>query len=155
MIADVPLGAFLSGGIDSSAVVAAMAEASSGPVKTFSIGFDNDAFDELPHARRVAELFGTDHHEFVVRPDAIAIVPKLVRHYGEPFADSSAIPSFYLAELTRRQVTVALNGDGGDESFGGYTRYVANRLASRLDHVPVAAASWRCRGRAPSGGVAS
>jgi asparagine synthase (glutamine-hydrolysing) len=136
LIADVPLGAFLSGGIDSSAVVAAMAEASTSAVKTFSIGFDNDAFDELPHARRVAGLFGTDHNEFVVRPDAISIVPKLVRHYGEPFADSSAIPSFYLAELTRRQVTVALNGDGGDESFGGYTRYVANRWASRLDHIP-------------------
>lgn len=136
MVADVPLGAFLSGGIDSSAVVAAMAEASSSPVKTFSIGFDSDAFNELEHARRIAELFATDHHEFVVRPDAISVVPKLVRHYGEPFADSSAIPSFYLAELTRREVTVALNGDGGDESFGGYTRYVANRLAGRLDGVP-------------------
>ena len=136
LVADVPLGAFLSGGIDSSAVVAAMAEASSSPVKTFSIGFDDDAFDELPHARRVAELFATDHHEFVVRPDAISIVPRLVRHYGEPFADASAIPSFYLAELTRSHVTVALNGDGGDESFGGYTRYVANRLAGRLDVLP-------------------
>ena len=130
------MGAFLSGGIDSSAVVAAMAEASSSPVKTFSIGFDHDAFDELRHARRVAELFGTDHHEFVVRPDAISIVPKIVRHYGEPFADSSAIPSFYLSEMTRRHVTVALNGDGGDESFGGYTRYVANRLAGRLERIP-------------------
>jgi asparagine synthase (glutamine-hydrolysing) len=136
LISDVPLGAFLSGGIDSSAVVAAMAEASAGPVRTFSIGFDNDAFDELPHARRIAQLFGTDHNEFVVRPDAISIVPRLVRHYGEPFADSSAIPSFYLSELTRSQVTVALNGDGGDESFGGYTRFVANRLASKLDHIP-------------------
>ena len=136
LTSDVPLGAFLSGGIDSSAVVAAMAEASTGPVKTFSIGFDNGAFDELPHARQIAQLFGTDHNEFTVRPDAISIVPKLVRHYGEPFADSSAIPSFYLAELTRSQVTVALNGDGGDESFGGYTRFVANRLASRLDLIP-------------------
>lgn len=136
LISDVPLGAFLSGGIDSSAVVAAMAEASAGPVRTFSIGFDNDAFDELPHARRIAQLFGTDHNEFVVRPDAISIVPTLVRHYGEPFADSSAIPSFYLSELTRSQVTVALNGDGGDESFGGYTRFVANRLASKLDRIP-------------------
>lgn len=136
MIADVPLGAFLSGGIDSSAVVAAMAEASSTPVKTFSIGFDHEDFDELRFARRIAELFGTDHHEFVVRPDTIEMLPKIVRHYGEPFADSSAIPSFYLAELTSKQVTVALNGDGGDESFGGYTRYVANRLAARLERLP-------------------
>lgn len=139
LVADVPVGAFLSGGIDSSAVVAAMAAASSTPVKTFSIGFDEERFDELPYARRVAQLFGTEHQEFVVRPDAVAIVPRLVRHYGEPFADYSAIPSFYLAEMTRSQVTVALNGDGGDESFGGYTRYVANRLAGRLDHLPVVA----------------
>ena len=138
LVADVPLGAFLSGGIDSSAVVAAMAEASSNPVKTFSIGFDHDAFNELPHARRVAELFGTDHHEFLVRADAVEVVPRMVRQYGEPFADSSAIPSFYLAEMTRRHVTVALNGDGGDESFSGYTRYVSNRLAEKLDRVPAA-----------------
>lgn len=138
MIADVPLGAFLSGGIDSSAVVAAMAEASTAPVKTFSIGFETEGFDELRYARQISELFGTDHHEFVVRPDAIELVPKIVRQYGEPFADASAIPSFYLAELTRSQVTVALNGDGGDESFGGYTRYVANRLGSRLDGLPIA-----------------
>lgn len=136
LVADVPVGAFLSGGIDSSAVVAAMAEASSTPVKTFSIGFDRDDFNELPHARRVAELFGTDHHEFVVRPDAVEILPRLIRHYGEPFADASSIPSFYLAEMTRQHVTVALNGDGGDESFGGYTRYVANRLAARLEPIP-------------------
>jgi asparagine synthase (glutamine-hydrolysing) len=137
MIADVPLGAFLSGGIDSSAVVAAMAEHSHEPVRTFSIGFDHQEFDELPHARRIAEQFGTVHEEFQVRAQAVEVVPKIVRHYGEPFADSSAIPSFYLAELTRRHVTVALNGDGGDESFGGYTRYVANALAGRLDRVPV------------------
>jgi asparagine synthase (glutamine-hydrolysing) len=136
LIADVPLGAFLSGGIDSSAVVAAMAEASSGPVKTFSIGFEHEQFDELPHARRIAELFGTDHEEFVVRADAVEVLPRIVRHHGEPFADPSAIPSLYLAELTRRHVTVALNGDGGDESFAGYTRYVANRLAARLDGLP-------------------
>jgi asparagine synthase (glutamine-hydrolysing) len=137
LIADVPLGAFLSGGIDSSAVVAAMARATSAPVKTFSIGFDRKGFDELEYARAVAKLYGTDHHEFVVRPDAIEIVPRIVRHYGEPFADSSAIPSFYLSAVTRSHVTVALNGDGGDESFGGYTRYVANRLASRLDRLPL------------------
>ena len=136
MIADVPLGAFLSGGIDSSAVVAAMAEASSEPVRTFSIGFDHQGFDELPHARRIAQQFGTVHEEFQVRADAVEVVPKIIRHYGEPFADSSAIPSFYLAELTRRHVTVALNGDGGDESFAGYTRYVANALAQRLERLP-------------------
>ena len=136
MIADVPLGAFLSGGIDSSAVVAAMAESSTAAVKTFSIGFDSEAFDELQHARRISELFGTEHHEFVVRPDAIEIVPKIVRQYGEPFADASAIPSFYLSQVTRGHVTVALNGDGGDESFGGYTRYVSNRLAARMDRLP-------------------
>jgi asparagine synthase (glutamine-hydrolysing) len=137
MIADVPLGAFLSGGIDSSAVVAAMAEASSSPVKTFSIGFESEAFDELRHARTISQLFGTDHHEFVVRPDAIEMVPKIVRQYGEPFSDPSAIPAFYLSQLTRTKVTVALNGDGGDESFGGYTRYVANRLGARLDRLPL------------------
>jgi asparagine synthase (glutamine-hydrolysing) len=93
-----------------------MAEASSEPVKTFSIGFEQERFNELPAARLMAERYGTDHHEFMVRPDAIEIVPSLVRGYGEPFADSSAIPSFYLAGLTRRHVTVALNGDGGDES---------------------------------------
>ena len=137
MVADVPLGAFLSGGIDSSAVVAAMAEASTSPVKTFSIGFESEAFDELGHARRISDLFGTEHHEFVVRPDAIEMVPKVVRQYGEPFSDPSAIPAFYLSELTRSKVTVALNGDGGDESFGGYTRYVANRLGARLDRLPL------------------
>jgi asparagine synthase (glutamine-hydrolysing) len=136
MVADVPVGAFLSGGIDSSAVVAAMAEVSSGPVKTFSIGFESEAFDELQYARQIAKQFGTDHHEFVVRPDAVEMVPKIVRQYGEPFADASAIPSFYLSQLTRSQVTVALNGDGGDESFGGYTRYVSNRLGGRLDRLP-------------------
>jgi asparagine synthase (glutamine-hydrolysing) len=138
MIADVPLGAFLSGGIDSSAVVAAMAQVSTEPVRTFSIGFDHAGFDELPHARRVADQFGTIHEEFQVRADAIGIVPRIVRHYGDPFADSSAIPSFYLAEMTRRHVTVALNGDGGDESFGGYTRYVSNAMASRLERLPLA-----------------
>jgi asparagine synthase (glutamine-hydrolysing) len=136
MIADVPLGALLSGGVDSSVVVSEMAAASDRPVKTFSIGFRQEEYNELPLARLTAERFGTEHEEFVVEPDAIEIVPKLVRHYGEPYADSSAIPSFYLAELTRRQVTVALNGDGGDESFAGYLRYVANSLSAGLDLVP-------------------
>jgi asparagine synthase (glutamine-hydrolysing) len=136
LVADVPVGAFLSGGIDSSAVVSAMTQVSSETVKTFSIGFGHAPFDELRHARRVAELLGTEHHELVVEPDAIALAPKIARHHGEPFGDASAIPCFCLAEATRRYVTVALNGDGGDESFGGYTRYVSNRLASRLDVLP-------------------
>jgi asparagine synthase (glutamine-hydrolysing) len=136
LISDVPLGAFLSGGIDSSAVVAAMAEASSQPVRTFSIGFENEDFNELSYARTIAQRFDTEHHEFVVQPDAIEIVPRIVRHYGEPFADASAIPSFYVSELTRRYVTVALNGDGGDESFGGYSRYAANLMAEQLSRLP-------------------
>jgi asparagine synthase (glutamine-hydrolysing) len=136
MISDVPLGAFLSGGLDSSAVVAAMAESSPQPVKTFSIGFTNEKFNELPLARLVSQRFGTEHHELVVEPHAVDIIPRIVRHYGEPFADDSAIPSFYLAEMARRHVTVALNGDGGDESFAGYGRYVANLAAARLERIP-------------------
>ena len=138
MISDVPLGAFLSGGVDSAAVVAAMAEASSRPVRTFSIGFAHEKFDELPLARLVAERFGTEHHELVVEPRAMELIPRIVRHYGEPFADDSAIPSFYLAEMARRHVTVALNGDGGDESFGGYSRYVVNQAAARAERIPLA-----------------
>jgi asparagine synthase (glutamine-hydrolysing) len=136
MTADVPVGAFLSGGIDSSAVVAAMAEQSAQPVKTFSIGFADEALNELPQARLVAERFSTDHHELVVEPDAVAMLPKLVRHYGEPFGDHSALPCFYLAQLAREHVTVALNGDGGDESFAGYQRYSSNLLAARLEALP-------------------
>ena len=136
MIADVPLGAFLSGGIDSSIVVSEMAASSSGPVKTFSIGFEDHNYNELPRARLIAERFSTEHHEFVVKPDAVEMIPRLVRHYGEPFADSSAIPSFYLAELTAKHVTVALNGDGGDESFAGYPRHAANAFTFWLDRVP-------------------
>jgi asparagine synthase (glutamine-hydrolysing) len=136
LVADVPLGAFLSGGVDSTAVLAAMAELSTDPVKTFSIGFESAGFDELPYAREIAERFGADHHELVVRPDAVELLPKLVRHYGEPFADHSAIPSFYLAEMTRRHVTVALTGDGGDEVFGGYGRYAHGAMIERLDVIP-------------------
>jgi len=137
LMSEVPLGAFLSGGIDSSAVVAAMAEKVTGRVKTFSIGFREAAFDELRWARIVAERFDTDHHEFVVEPDAAQLLPKLARQYGEPFGDSSAIPSFYLAELAGRYVTVALNGDGGDESFAGYGRYRAANELDRLSWVPI------------------
>ena len=135
LMSEVPLGAFLSGGIDSSAVVAAMAEQMTA-VKTFSIGFPEADYDELRYARMIASQFGTDHHEFVVEPHALEIMPKLARHYGEPFADSSAIPSFYLAELTSRHVTVALNGDGGDESFAGYHRYVTDDRVRQLDWMP-------------------
>lgn len=136
LMSDVPLGAFLSGGIDSSAVVALMSELSSERVKTFSIGFEEQEFNETAHARRVAERFGTEHHEFIVRPNAMEILPTLVRHYGEPYADSSAIPTFYLAKMTRQHVTVALNGDGGDECFAGYERYTAMRLAELYHRLP-------------------
>ncbi len=136
LLADVPLGAFLSGGIDSSAVVALMARCSERPVKTFSIGFEEARYNELPHARRVAQAFGCDHREFVVRPNAIEVLPTLVEHFGEPFADSSAIPTYYLSRLTREHVTVALNGDGGDEAFAGYARHAANRLAERWQVMP-------------------
>jgi asparagine synthase (glutamine-hydrolysing) len=135
LMSEVPLGAFLSGGIDSSAVVALMAQESSEPVKTFSIGFEEQDFSELHHARRVAEHVGADHHEFIVRPDAMEILPTLVEHYGEPFADSSAIPSYYVSRETRRYVTVALNGDGGDECFAGYERYAAMNLAQRYTRL--------------------
>jgi asparagine synthase (glutamine-hydrolysing) len=137
LIADVPVGALLSGGIDSSAVVAAMAMESSEQVKTFSIGFDDERFNELPAARRVADHCGTDHHELMVRPEAVEVLPKIVRHYGEPFADHSAIPSFYVSAITREHVTVALNGDGGDESFAGYYSYVQSQVAARMDVAPL------------------
>ena len=135
LISDVPLGAFLSGGVDSSAVVALMAQISNAPVKTFSIGFDEQEFDELPYARQVAQRYGTEHHEFVVRPNATEIFDKLVWHYNEPYADSSAIPTFYLSELARRHVTVALNGDAGDENFAGYRRYIAPSDAEQFDRL--------------------
>lgn len=133
LVADVPLGAFLSGGVDSSVVVAAMAEFSS-RVRTFSIGFPQRDFDETSYARIVAKKFGTEHEEFTVSPDALAILPKLVRHYDQPYADSSALPTYYVSEMTRRSVKVALNGDGGDEFFGGYDRYRA-ALVQRLYDV--------------------
>ncbi|MBI4177863.1 asparagine synthase (glutamine-hydrolyzing) [bacterium] len=136
MISDVPLGAFLSGGIDSSITVGLMSRCADQPVKTFSIGFEESDYSELAHARRVAEFHATDHREFVVRPDAIELLPTLVRHYGEPYADSSAIPTYYLCRETRRHVTVALSGDGGDEGFLGYNRYLAMRVAPALGKIP-------------------
>jgi len=132
LISDVPLGAFLSGGIDSSIVVGLMAEIAGTRVKTFSIGFDDNDYNELRFARAIAERWGTDHTELIVKPDELAVLPKLVRHYGEPYADSSAIPTFYVSKITRSGVTVALNGDGGDESFAGYDRYAATRIADKM-----------------------
>ncbi|MFI7217185.1 asparagine synthase (glutamine-hydrolyzing) [Micromonospora maritima] len=133
LVSERPLGAFLSGGVDSSAVVAAMARLTSAPVKTFSIGFTEARFDERAHARVVAQRYATDHHELVVTPSCVDLLPTLTWHFDEPFADSSAIPSFLVAQLTRQHVTVALNGDGGDECFGGYQRYA---LMQALNTVP-------------------
>ena len=139
LISDVPLGAFLSGGVNSSAVVAMMAQAGGGPVKTFSIGFADKRFDETRYARKIAQRYSTEHHELVVEPDAVAILPRLVWHYGEPFADPSAVPTWYVSEMARRHVTVALTGDGGDESFLGYGRYKAMHWLAQLDRLPKAA----------------
>ena len=136
MFSDVPLGAFLSGGVDSSAVVAMMAKNSEQPIKTFSIGFEEQEFNELPYARIIAEKFNTDHKEFIVKPDAIKILPKLVWYYDEPFADSSALPSYYLAQLTKKHVTVSLNGDGGDENYAGYDRIKAMNVLKIYKKVP-------------------
>jgi asparagine synthase (glutamine-hydrolysing) len=136
LISDVPLGAFLSGGIDSASVVAMMARVGGGTVKTFTIGFGDSRYDETRYARMVAERYATDHEEYVVEPDAVAVLPRLVWHYGEPFADPSAIPTYYVSEMARRKVTVALNGDGGDEAFLGYSRYRAMRCLAQLDRLP-------------------
>ena len=137
LVADVPLGAFLSGGVDSSAVVAIMAGLQSRPVHTFTIGFEDDqGFDERPYARAIAHRFGTEHVEFVVKPDAVDLIERLVWHHDQPFGDSSAIPTYLLAELTRGHVTVALSGDGGDETFAGYERFAAAMALERYKRLP-------------------
>ena len=146
MVSDVPIGAFLSGGVDSSTVVAFMAQASSAPIRTFSIGFDETDFDELRFARQVAARYATDHYELVVKPNALDVLPKLAWHFDEPFADSSAIPTYYVSKITREHVTVALSGDGGDENFAGYRRYArALALHERLDRGPGRFARPLCR----------
>jgi asparagine synthase (glutamine-hydrolysing) len=140
MIADVPMGALLSGGIDSSIVVGLMAQAAEEPVRTFSAGFGDDrSFDERRYARIVSRRFRTDHEEFSVQADAVALLDRLLWHYDQPFADSSAIPTYLVCELARQRVTVVLNGDGGDEVFGGYDRFVAFALADALPAWPVSA----------------
>jgi asparagine synthase (glutamine-hydrolysing) len=123
LVSDVPFGAFLSGGVDSSTVVAYMSEVLQQPVKTFSIGYEESEYDETRYAREVASRFVTEHHEEIVRPDALGILPELVRHYGEPMADSSAIPTWYVSRLASQHVKMVLSGDGGDELFAGYTSY--------------------------------
>jgi asparagine synthase (glutamine-hydrolysing) len=125
--------------VDSSAVVAMMARAGGGPVKTFSIGFADKHYDETGYARMVAQRYATQHRELVIEPDAVAVLPRLVWHYGEPFADPSAVPTWYVSEMARREVTVALTGDGGDESFLGYSRYKAMHWLAWLDRAPQAA----------------
>lgn len=137
LVADVPLGAFLSGGIDSSAIVALMAGVMGEPVKTFTIGFeDRDGFDERPYASAVARRFGTEHHEEVASPETVELVERLVHHHDQPFGDSSAVPTFVLNEVARRHVTVALSGDGGDELFAGYERFAAGVAVDRVLAVP-------------------
>jgi len=136
LVSDVPLGAFLSGGLDSSSVVATMARVASGPVKTFAIGFQDPDFDERPHARRVAERFGTDHRELVVEPAALDVIEDIVWHLDEPFGDPSAIPTYMVSKLAREDVTVVLSGDGGDELFAGYDKYRVEQRERRYGALP-------------------
>ena len=132
LMSDVPLGAFLSGGVDSSSIVAMMTHLMKRPVTTCSIGFEEEKYNEAAFARQVAEKFGSDHHEEIVRPSALEVLDKLVWHFDEPFADSSAIPTYYVSKVARRHVTVALGGDGGDESFAGYRRYMLDLFENRF-----------------------
>jgi asparagine synthase (glutamine-hydrolysing) len=136
LISDVPLGALLSGGLDSSAVVALMSKTMDRPVQTFSLGFAEEAYNELPYARRVAQRFTTNHHEMLVTADVAGILPRLVWQYDEPFADKSAVPTFYVAHMASRHVSVVLNGDGGDEAFAGYDKYRFGRWQRAWGYLP-------------------
>lgn len=136
LYSDVPLGVFLSGGIDSSLIVGLMSKTYNQRIKTFSIGFDESDYDELKYARNIAKHFGTDHNEFIVKPKALEILPMLIERYGEPFADPSCIPTYYVSKMSRQYVTVVLNGDGGDELFAGYERYQAMVYSSYFDRIP-------------------
>ena len=148
MVSDVPIGAFLSGGVDSSAVVGLMAKHSQQPIRTYAIGFEGGAaealYNELPYARRVAELFGTQHREIVVKPDVVSLLPKLLWHLDEPLADTAFITTFLVSEFARQDVKVILSGVGGDELFGGYRRYLGSHYAERLRTLP----QWLRRGAA-------
>ncbi len=145
LVSDVPLGLCLSGGLDSGAILAFMREATNGPIRTFTIGYESPAdrsYNELDAARELAAHFGTQHTEAILRPDAVALLPQLVAAMGEPFADSSAIPSYLVSKVAKRSVTVALSGIGGDELFGGYPRYLGLRLASQYVRLPLSVRSW-------------
>ena len=136
LVSDVPLGAFLSGGIDSSTIVGLMAQEMSEPVKTFSIGFAEDSYDELKYARLVSKRFGTDHRELIVTPDVCHVIDDLLWHFDEPFADQSVVPTYFVSKLAREHVKVVLSGDGGDELFAGYTRYAIDRKRQGFEHLP-------------------
>ncbi len=140
LVADVPVGVLLSGGVDSAGLVALAAGEQAEPVKTFSVGFEEASFDELDRARLVAQRYGTEHREIVLRPDAVELLPKLVEAFDEPFGDSSALPTYLVSELAAGEVKVALSGEGGDELFGGYYTYVADLLAARVGRLAALAA---------------
>ncbi len=151
LVSDVPLGAFLSGGVDSTLIVGLMAEASQRPVQTFSLGFEGDPNDETPFARMAAERFGTKHTEFIVKPDAIDLLPKLVKLHDGPFGDSTAIPNYIVSKLAKEHVTVVLTGDGGDELFAGYQRFVGGVLTERIPR-PMAETMGQAVSHLPQGG---
>ncbi|OGG48164.1 MAG: asparagine synthase (glutamine-hydrolyzing) [Candidatus Handelsmanbacteria bacterium RIFCSPLOWO2_12_FULL_64_10] len=136
LVSDVPIGAFISGGVDSSLVAALMARLVDRPIQTYTVGFEEEAYSELPYARQVAGHIGSDHHERIVTPDAVELLPRLVAQYDEPFGDSSALPTYLVSQFARESVTVCLSGDGGDEVFGGYDSYVAMQKAGRMSWAP-------------------